>query len=72
MIAASITIPWFNQLDFTRHWQRALFRYTRPAWEPIVVANGASDGTRSDLARVQDASPVPVRIISNAADRGNE
>jgi GT2 family glycosyltransferase len=70
VIAASIIIPCVNQLEFTRHSLRALFRHTRPPWELIVVDNGSGDGTGAYLAGVQDASPAPVTVISNASNRG--
>ena len=57
MIAASIIVPCFNQLEFTRHCFRALFRHTRPAFELIAIDNGSTDGTGTYLAGVQDSSP---------------
>ena len=70
MALASIIVPCFNQLEFTRHCLRALFRHTRPPWELIVIDNGSRDGTGAYLAGVQDASPVPVTVIANAVNRG--
>ena len=70
MALASIIVPCFNQLEFTRHCLRALFRHTRPPWELIVIDNGSRDGTGAYLAGVQDASPVPVTVIANASNRG--
>jgi GT2 family glycosyltransferase len=67
---ASIIVPCFNQLAFTRHCLRSLFRHTRPPWELIVVDNGSTDGTSAYLAGVQDASTVPVTVVSNAVNRG--
>ena len=57
---ASIIIPCWNQLEFTRKCVAALMRQTGPNWELIVVDNGSNDGTGDYLAGVQDASPVPV------------
>ena len=57
VIAASIIIPCFNQLEFTRHCFRALFRHTKPPFELIVIDNGSTDGTGVYLAGVQDSSP---------------
>jgi glycosyltransferase involved in cell wall biosynthesis len=48
----------------------ALFRNTRPPWELIVIDNGSTDETGAYLGGVQDASPVPVTVNSNASDRG--
>ncbi|MGC8640624.1 MAG: glycosyltransferase [Isosphaeraceae bacterium] len=70
MIAASIIIPCCNQLEFTRHCLRALFRHTRPAFELIVIDNGSTDGTGAYLAGVQDASGGPVTVISNTRNMG--
>ena len=70
MIAASIIIPCFNQLEFTRHCFRALFRHTKPPFELIVIDNGSTDGTGVYLAGVQDSSPAPVTVISNARNIG--
>ncbi len=64
----SVIIPCFNQLEFTRHCVRALFRHTRPPWELIVIDNGSTDGTGMYLAGVQDSSLAPVTVIANAAN----
>jgi O-antigen biosynthesis protein len=67
---ASIIIPCWNQLEFTRKCIAALTRRTRPPWELIVVNNGSTDGTADYLAGVQDVSPLPVTIIANGTNRG--
>ena len=67
---ASIIIPCWGQLEFTRKCIPALFRQTGPNWELIVINNGSTDGTGDYLAGVQDASPVPVTVIANATNRG--
>ncbi len=67
---ASIIIPCWNQLEFTRKCVAALMRQTGPNWELIVVDNGSDDGTGDYLTGVQDASPVPVTLIANATNRG--
>ena len=67
---ASVIIPCWNQLEFTRKCIAALLRQTGTNWELIVVNNGSTDGTGDYLAGVQDASPVPVTLISNATNRG--
>ncbi len=67
---ASIIIPCWNQLEFTRLCVRAVMRHTRSPWELIVVNNGSTDGTGDYLAGLQDASPVPVTVIANSINRG--
>jgi glycosyltransferase involved in cell wall biosynthesis len=67
---ASVIIPCWNQLEFTRQCVRALLRHTRPPWELIVVNNGSTDGTGDYLAGLQDASPVPVTVVANSINRG--
>src|SRR5580658_1228965 len=67
---ASIIIPCWNQLDFTRQCVRALLRHTRPPWELIVINNGSTDGTGDYLAGLQDASPVPATVVANSINRG--
>jgi glycosyltransferase involved in cell wall biosynthesis len=67
---ASIIVPCFNQLAFTRNCVRALLSHTRPAWELIVIDNGSTDGTAAYLAGVQDAAGVPINIISNKTNLG--
>ncbi len=67
---ASIIIPCWNQLEFTRPCLAALVRHTRRPWELIVVDNGSSDGTASYLAGVQDVAPMPVAIIRNEHNIG--
>src|SRR5271165_6673823 len=67
---ASVIVPCWNQLEFTRKCISALFRQTGGSWELIVVDNGSTDGTGSYLAGVQDSSPVPVTVIANATNQG--
>jgi GT2 family glycosyltransferase len=67
---ASVIVPCFNELEFTRLCIAALFRHTRVAWELIVVDNGSTDGTAAYLAATKDVAPVRVEIITNAQNRG--
>ena len=67
---ASIIIPCWNQLEFSRKCIATLMRQTRPPWELIFVNNGSIDGTADYLAGVQDVSPMPVTIIANGTNRG--
>ena len=67
---ASVIVPCFNQLEFTRQCVRALGRHTRAPWELIAVDNGSTDGTREYLAGVQDGSAVPATVITNATNLG--
>ncbi len=67
---ASVIVPCWNQLEFTRQCIAALTRCTRSPWELIVVNNGSSDGTGDYLAGVQDASAVPVTVIANSTNLG--
>ncbi len=67
---ASIIIPCWNQLEFTRLCLAALVRHTRPPWELLVIDNGSTDGTGSYLSGVRDVAPVPVTLISNSKNIG--
>ena len=67
---ASVIVPCWNQLEFTRQCIWALMRRTSVNWELIVIDDGSTDGTGSYLAGVQDASPVPVTVIANSTNRG--
>ncbi len=67
---ASIIIPCWNQLEFTRQCVVALVRCTRPPWELILIDNGSSDGTHEYIAGVHDAAPVRVAVITNTTNRG--
>src|SRR5260370_20926494 len=67
---ASIIVPCWNQLEFTRQCIRALREHTRPPWELIVVNNGSTDDTPAYLAGVQDGAAVPVTVVTNATNRG--
>jgi len=67
---ASIIIPCWNQLEYTRFCLPALVRHTRPPWELIVIDNGSTDGTGLYLAGVQDVAPVRVTVVSNARNLG--
>jgi glycosyltransferase involved in cell wall biosynthesis len=67
---ASIVIPVWNQLEFTRQCISALRRHTRRAFELVVIDNGSSDGTGDYLAGVSDMASVPVTVIANETNRG--
>jgi glycosyltransferase involved in cell wall biosynthesis len=67
---ASIIIPCWNQLEYTRQCIAALKQHTRLPWELIVVDNGSTDGTAVYLAGVQDAASEPVTVVANATNRG--
>ena len=70
VVAASVIVPCLNQLEFTRHCLRALFRHTRPPWELIVIDNGSTDGTGDVPGGRAGRRPVPVTVIANARNRG--
>jgi glycosyltransferase involved in cell wall biosynthesis len=63
---ASVIVPCFKQ----RQCVTAVVRCTRPPWELIVVDNGSTDSTAVYLAGFQDASPIPITVVSNPANRG--
>lgn len=67
---ASVIIPCWNQLEFTKLCIRALVRHTRRPWELIAINNGSTDGTGDYLAGVQDGFAVPVAVIANERNRG--
>jgi len=67
---ASVIVPCWNQLEFTRQCIAALVRCTRPPWELIVVNNASTDDTAVYLAGVQDAAAVPVTVVANTTNRG--
>jgi len=67
---ASIIIPCWDQLEFTRSCLAALVRHTRPPWELIVIDNGSTDGTGTYLAGVQDVAPMPVIVVHNERNVG--
>ena len=66
---ASILVPCFHPLAFTRLCVSALIRHTRPPWELIAIDNGSTDGTGAYLAGVQDGGAIPVTILTNSDDR---
>jgi glycosyltransferase involved in cell wall biosynthesis len=66
----SIIVPCCNQREFTQLGLQALFRFTRPAWELIVIDNGSTDGTGPYLEGVRDAAAVPVTVIANGQNLG--
>jgi O-antigen biosynthesis protein len=68
--AASIIIPCWNGLEFTRQCIAAILRHTHATWELIVIDNGSTDGTAGYLANLRDAAPLPVTLISNSRNLG--
>jgi hypothetical protein len=68
--SASVIVPCFNQLAFTKLCLQALIRNTRPAWELIVIDNGSTDGTGEYLAGLHDGGRVPVTVITNPENLG--
>ena len=58
---ASIIIPCWNQLEFTRLCLAALVRHTRPPWELLVIDNGSTDETGSYLSGVGISRPCQSR-----------
>jgi O-antigen biosynthesis protein len=67
---ASIIVPCWGQLEFTRQCIAALKNHTRLPWELIVIDNGSTDHTDIYLSGVQDGAAVPVTVITNTTNRG--
>src|SRR5271156_3690024 len=67
---ASIIVPCWNQLEYTRQCIAALKNHTRLPWELIAIDNGSNDGTGAYLSGVQDAAAVPVTLIANTTNHG--
>jgi glycosyltransferase involved in cell wall biosynthesis len=67
---ASIIVPCWGQLEFTRQCVAALKSQTQPPWESIVIDNGSTDHTDIYLAGVSDGAVVPVTVISNSKNLG--
>src|SRR5438034_9633835 len=65
----SVIISCCDELELSRQCLVALVRHTRSPWELIVVDNASTDGTASYLGGVQDASPIPVTVITNPVKR---
>ncbi len=69
-VLASIIIPCWNQLEFTRVCISALLRHTRPPWELIAIDNGSTDGTAAYLSGVRDVAAMPITVIGNSKNLG--
>ena len=67
---ASVVVPCFNQLAFTRQCLAALARHTRGPWELVAVDDGSSDGTAAYLAGVRDVAPFPATVVTLPENRG--
>jgi putative transposase len=67
---ASVIIPCFNQLEFTRLCVPALVRCTRPPWELIAVDNGSTDGTAAYFSGMSGTAPMRVEVVTNTTNRG--
>jgi cephalosporin hydroxylase/GT2 family glycosyltransferase len=67
---ASIIVPCFNQVEFTRRCVAALARHTHRPWELVVVDNGSTDGTAAYLEEARAGLSVRVEVIANPENRG--
>jgi GT2 family glycosyltransferase len=65
---ASVVIPCFGQLEFTRFCVPSVLRHTRGPYELLFVDAGSLDGTSEYLAGIADAAPVPVQAVRVSAD----
>ena len=66
---ASIVIPVYNQLAYTRDCLDSIRHCTPQPHEVIVVDNGSSDGTGECLAELV-AEGWPVQVLRNEQNRG--
>ena len=64
MPGASLVIPVYNQLDYTKRCLDSIFKWTEPPFELILVDNASSDGTRDYL------QTVPATVITNDRNLG--
>jgi GT2 family glycosyltransferase len=69
-VLASVIVPCWNQLEYTRRCVAALARHTRAPWELIAVDNGSTDDTAAYLAGVADAASFRVEVVANPENRG--
>ncbi|HZU35715.1 MAG TPA: glycosyltransferase, partial [Gemmataceae bacterium] len=72
---ASIIILCHNQLDYTRLCLDSIFRYTRPAYELVLVDNASTDGTPAYLDEIAGLAGTPggpqrVVVLRNETNRG--
>jgi GT2 family glycosyltransferase len=67
---ASMIVPCWNQLAYTKQCIAALKSHTRPPWEMVVIDDGSTDHTDIYMACVRDRASVPVTVISNTANLG--
>ena len=67
---ASVVVPCFGQLEYTRRCIAALARHTPKSWQLVVVDNGSTDATAEYLRGVRDAAAFPVEVVANAENRG--
>jgi hypothetical protein len=66
---ASIIVPCWDQLQFTRQSIAALMSHNRQPWKLIVIDNGSTDNADTNPAGVSDGAAVPVTVISNTTNR---
>ena len=67
---ASVIVPCFGQLAYTRQCVAALARSTRTPWELVAVDDGSTDGTADYLAGVSDSASFPVKVVTNPSNLG--
>lgn len=63
--SASIIIPVYNRLAYTRDCLRAIMEFTPPLYEVIVVDDGSSDGTARELETVPG-----LRVVRSSTNQG--
>ncbi len=68
---ASIIVPCFNQLEYTRQCLESVLRHTRPPYEVVLIDNGSEDGTAAYFEEVRSwQGPERVAVVRNSENRG--
>ena len=68
-VVSVVVVNW-NRRELLRACLASLAKQSHPGFEVVVVDNGSVDGSAEMVSGLAESYPVPLRLISNAVNRG--